>query len=96
MGGWVGGGAQSQLAARRASPAPAPPTNAPHPCPPPRSRASDVRGVMEQNREMLAERGERLRQLNDRSEVLQGDAEDFASNAKRLADMYSNRKWWQL
>ena len=51
---------------------------------------------MEQNREMLAERGERLRQLNDRSEVLQGDAEDFASNAKRLADMYSNRKWWQL
>ena len=51
---------------------------------------------MEQNREMLAERGERLRQLNDRSEVLQGDAEDFASNAKRLAVMYTNRKWWQL
>ena len=61
-----------------------------------RSRAADVRGVMEQNREMLAERGERLRQLNERSEVLQTDAEDFASNAKRLADMYSNRKWWQL
>ncbi|KAL4431642.1 hypothetical protein ABPG77_001484 [Micractinium sp. CCAP 211/92] len=59
-------------------------------------RASDVRGIMEQNRAMLAERGERLRSLDERSAAMSNDAEDFASLAKKLADQEANRKWWQL
>lgn len=42
---------------------------------------------MEQNRAMLAERGERLQQLDERTAAMQNDAEDFASLAKQLADM---------
>lgn len=61
-----------------------------------RCRANDVRGIMEQNRAMLAERGERLRALDERSAAMSNDAEDFASLAKKLADQEANRKWWQL
>ncbi|KAL4458921.1 hypothetical protein ABPG75_013786 [Micractinium tetrahymenae] len=60
------------------------------------SRAGDVRGIMEQNRAMLAERGERLRALDERSAAMSNDAEDFASLAKKLAEQEANRKWWQL
>lgn len=55
-----------------------------------------MRGIMEQNRAMLAERGERLRALDERSAAMSNDAEDFASLAKKLAEQEANRKWWQL
>lgn len=45
---------------------------------------------------MLAERGERLKGLDERTAAMQGDAEDFASLAKQLADQQANRKWYQL
>ena len=59
-------------------------------------RTSEVRSIMEQNRAMLAERGERLQQLDEKTAAMANDAEDFASMAKRLADMQANRKWWQF
>ena len=59
-------------------------------------RAGEVRGIMEQNRQMLAERGERLQRLDERTAAMADDADDFASMAKQLADMQANRKWWQL
>lgn len=59
-------------------------------------RAGDVKGIMEQNQAMLAERGERLRKLDERTAEMQDDAEDFASLAKQLHDLQANRKWWQL
>lgn len=45
---------------------------------------------------MLAERGERLRALDERSAAMANDADDFASLAKQLHDSMANRKWWQL
>ena len=51
---------------------------------------------MEQNRAMLAERGEKLENLDEKSAVMANDADDFASLAKQLHDSYANRKWWQL
>ncbi|PSC76739.1 R-Tomsyn-like family [Micractinium conductrix] len=58
--------------------------------------AGDVRSIMEQNRDMLAERGERLRNLDEKSAQVSNDAGDFASMAKQLADQYANKKWYQL
>lgn len=55
-----------------------------------------MRGVMEQNRAMLAERGERLAALDERTREMADDAEDFATMAKRLEQQMANRKWWQL
>jgi hypothetical protein len=51
---------------------------------------------MEQNRQMLAERGERLRALDERTAAMQDDAEDFASLARKLAEQQANKKWYQL
>ena len=64
------------------------------PTPPP--RADELHGIMAQNRHMLAERGEKLAQLQDKSQALQDDSEDFASMAKKLEEMYANKKWWQI
>ncbi|EFN53326.1 hypothetical protein CHLNCDRAFT_137041 [Chlorella variabilis] len=60
------------------------------------AKAGDVRGVMEQNQRMLAERGERLAALDERTAAMQGDAEDFASMARKLAEMQAAKKWYQL
>lgn len=51
---------------------------------------------MEQNQRMLAERGERLAALDERTAAMQGDAEDFASMARKLAEMQAAKKWYQL
>ncbi len=56
-------------------------------------RSADVRGVMEQNRAMLAERGERLAALDERTREMADDAEDFATMARRLEQQMANRKW---
>jgi hypothetical protein len=59
-------------------------------------RPPEVGAVMAENREKLEERGERLRQLNERSAAMEAEAADFATMAKRLAEQQKNRKWWQL
>lgn len=81
----------------------APPAGPPHLAPLPSPfllrhcrAAGDVRSIMEQNRDMLAERGERLRNLDEKSAQVSNDAGDFASMAKQLADQYANKKWYQL
>ena len=53
-------------------------------------------GVMDENRARLAERGEKLRTLQDKMEAMSSDAEGFASMAKQLRDREANKKWWQL
>ena len=55
--------------------------------------AAGAAGTMARNREMLAERGERLRQVNERTEELQNEAANFADLAKQLADRQKN-SWW--
>ena len=49
--------------------------------------------MAEENLSRLAERGEKLRSLEDRTREMQNDAEDFASMARRIAEQQANRKW---
>lgn len=57
---------------------------------------SDVGAIMAENRSKLAERGEKLENLQERTSMLESDAQDFAAMAKRLAAQERNKKWWQL
>lgn len=51
---------------------------------------------MEQNRNKLAERGEKLGRLNDKAADLEASAQGFADMARQLAERERNKKWWQL
>jgi hypothetical protein len=55
-----------------------------------------LKGVMEKTRDALVERGEKLKSLQDKSEAMSNDAEDFAGMAHRLEQMYAEKKWWQF
>lgn len=59
-------------------------------------RAEGLGGLAEDNRQKLAERGEKLRTLQDKTDRMQADAEDFASMARQIRDREANKKWWQL
>lgn len=60
------------------------------------SRANELKGVMAENMNKLAERGERLSQLQDKTQQLEDDAEDFMTMAKKLAQREQNKKWWEF
>ena len=60
------------------------------------TRAQDARTTMERNKQMLAERGEKLANLEEKSAAMRGDAEDFAGLAAELEAHFNNRKWWQF
>ncbi len=55
-------------------------------------RADSLQGVMAENADLLRERGEKLKQLQDRTTDMQNEASDFASMAKKLAE--NERKWF--
>lgn len=59
------------------------------------SRAERVAGVMTENAELLAQRGEKLQQLQNNTAALQEDAMSFADAANRL-QQEARKKWWQL
>jgi hypothetical protein len=54
--------------------------------------ASGVAASMEQTRNKLAERGEKLERLQDKTAAMQSDADDFASLAEQLAK--KNKSWF--
>ena len=58
--------------------------------------SGDVAGLAAQNRALLAERGEKLSRLDERTAQMEADAQDFATMARRLAEQEKNKKWWQL
>ena len=58
------------------------------------SRTDDVRSVVEDTRRALAERGEKLSRLEDKAEMLSGEAEDFAALAKELEQAFEKRRWF--
>lgn len=60
------------------------------------SKAQDARAVAERNRDLLAERGRKLKDMEERSAALQGGAQDFSTMAKELEEAFANKKWWQL
>lgn len=47
-------------------------------------------------RQRLAERGEKLNKLQDNTDLMEGEAKDFATIAEELHHRYANKKWWQL
>ncbi|KAH9767142.1 V-SNARE coiled-coil domain-containing protein [Citrus sinensis] len=49
-----------------------------------------------QAKDKLAERGEKLEMLRERTEELQNGAQNFADLAGELAKRMERRKWWQL
>lgn len=51
---------------------------------------------MEENISKLAERGERLQKLDDTTAEMSNEADNFATMAKRIAEIQSNKKWWQF
>ena len=60
------------------------------------TRAQDAKATMERNKALLAERGQKLKNLEEQAAVMRGDAEDFESMAAELEAAFSNRKWWQF
>ncbi len=66
---------------------------------PPTSHArstNEVRHVMDENMSKLHERGERLRNLDQKAADLESSAMGFADMARQLAERERNKKWWQL
>ncbi|XP_065869531.1 uncharacterized protein [Euphorbia lathyris] len=59
-------------------------------------RKEDPAAAAARAKEKLAERGEKLSRLSDRTEELQSGAQDFASMAKELAKQMEKRKWWNI
>ena len=59
-------------------------------------RERDMRSTMAENVVALEERGEKLRNLQDKTSDLNDGAADFASVAKALKEQAANRKWWQI
>ncbi|KAL9418601.1 hypothetical protein AB3S75_036539 [Citrus x aurantiifolia] len=62
-------------------------------------KKSEVQGAAAaaaQAKDKLAERGEKLEMLRERTEELQNGAQNFADLAGELAKRMERRKWWQL
>lgn len=62
-------------------------------------KKSEVQGTAAaaaQAKDKLAERGEKLEMLRERTEELQNGAQNFADLAGELAKRMERRKWWQL
>lgn len=51
---------------------------------------------MDENMSKLHERGERLRNLDQKAADLESSAMGFADMARQLAERERNKKWWQL
>ncbi len=59
--------------------------------------ANEAGGVMAENRARLEERGEKLRQLQDKGSDLEESAMNFAAMAKQLAEQERRKaKWFGL
>lgn len=63
---------------------------------PPLTHSAAPALLTQDTREALAERGEKLSQLQDKTAALEESAMSFAEMAKKLAAQQANKKWWQL
>lgn len=60
------------------------------------NNATSAMSVMQNTRNLLAERGKKLENLQEKSEAMQNEAEDFASMAQELEKAFANKKWYQI
>ena len=58
--------------------------------------ATRTKNVMAENMKKLAERGEKLNQISDKTAELENDAADFMTMAKKLAEREKNKKWYEF
>ncbi|XP_013793616.1 vesicle-associated membrane protein 4-like isoform X1 [Limulus polyphemus] len=54
-------------------------------------QVDEVTGIMKENIGKIMERGDRLEELEDKSEMLSTHADQFTSSAKKMR----NRMWWR-
>ncbi len=59
-------------------------------------RAGELGEIMNETRAALAERGERLGRLQDKTAAMEEEAAGFAAMAKQLRDREANRKWFHF
>lgn len=57
---------------------------------------SGLKGQMNRNAELLNERGEKMNQLALKTAEMEDTSNEFYQNAKKLADKYKNRKWYEF
>ncbi len=60
------------------------------------NKTKDTRSILENTRNLLAERGKKLENLQEKSDAMQNEAEDFASMAEELEKAFANKKWYQI
>ena len=61
-----------------------------------RPSPSAVQQTMADNRNKLAERGEKLEQLQKKTSQMENDAMNFAEMARELRRQQEQKKWWEL
>lgn len=59
-------------------------------------RASTATSEIARAHQMVVERGEKLSQLEDRTERMTNEAQQFSSSAHQLMLKYKDKKWYQL
>ncbi|CAL8108825.1 unnamed protein product [Orchesella dallaii] len=59
-------------------------------------RAGTLAGEVSKTRQMMVERGQKLGQLEDKTEKMMNEAETFSTAAHQLMLKYKDKKWYQL
>eukprot|EP00760_Papus_ankaliazontas_P012212 PhM_4_TR15221/c0_g1_i1/m.95995 len=60
------------------------------------SQVAETKNLMEENQQMLAERGEAINRMSLKSKEMENAAIDFHANVHKLLEREKNKKWWQL
>ncbi|KAJ9456870.1 hypothetical protein DIPPA_11998 [Diplonema papillatum] len=60
------------------------------------SAVGDVKDVMERNKQMLMERGEKVQELDDNVKEMAKESETFYEAVRQLNERQKKKKWWQL
>lgn len=59
-------------------------------------RATSVTGEIARTHQMVVERGEKLGQLEERTQRMMSESENFSQSAQTLMLKYKDKKWYQL
>lgn len=60
------------------------------------TRATSASSEVSRAHQLMLERGDKLSQLEDRTERMAGEAQQFAGSANLLMNKYKDKKWYQL
>ncbi|CAM6091418.1 unnamed protein product [Calypogeia fissa] len=59
-------------------------------------KSQEISSALDMARNKLAERGEKLQDIGDKTAEMEDNAQNFASMAEELAKKMAQRKWWEL